>query len=48
MGPGIVFKGDETAQKKDLLAFFAFSYAFGLGSALSDKSKDYFDSTVRE
>lgn len=48
LGPGVVFKGDETAVKKDLLAFFAFSYAFGLGSALSDKSKDYFDSTVRE
>ena len=27
---------------------FAFAYTFGLGSALSDKSKDYFDSTVRE
>ena len=48
MAPGVVFKGDETAIKKDLLAFFAFSYTFGLGSALSDKSKDYFDGTVRE
>lgn len=27
---------------------FAFAYTFGMGSALSDKSKDYFDSTVRE
>jgi len=48
LAPGVVFKGDETAQKKDLCAMFAFAYTFGLGSALSDKSKDYFDSTVRE
>ena len=46
--PSVVFKGDETAIKKDILSFFAFSYTFGLGSALNDKSKDYFDSTVRE
>ena len=27
---------------------FAFSYTYGLGAALEEKSKDYFDSTVRE
>ena len=48
LAPGVVFKGDESAQKKDLCAMFAFAYTFGLGSALSDQSKDYFDSTVRE
>lgn len=46
--PTFVLKGDDTAVKKDILAIFAFSYTFGLGSGLSDKSKDYFDSTVRE
>ena len=46
--PTFVLKGDDTAVKKDILAVFAFSYTFGLGSGLSDKSKDYFDSTVRE
>ena len=48
LAPGVVFKGDEAAQRKDILSIFAFSYTFGLGSSLSDKSKDYFDSTVRE
>ena len=48
LAPGVVFKGDEAAQRKDILSFFAFAYTFGLGSSLSDKSKDYFDSTVRE
>ena len=46
--PQTIFKGDDTAVKKDLCAMFAFAYTFGLGSSLSDKSKDYFDSTVRE
>ena len=48
LAPGVVFKGDEAAQRKDILSYFAFAYTFGLGSSLSDKSKDYFDSTVRE
>ena len=46
--PTFILKGDDTAVKKDILAIFAFAYTFGLGSGLSDKSKDYFDSTVRE
>jgi len=46
--PKTQIKGDDTTQKKDLCAIFAFAYTFGLGSGLSDKSKDYFDSTVRE
>ena len=48
LDPKMVLKGDDTAVKKDLCAMFAFAYTFGLGSSLSDKSKDYFDSTVRE
>ena len=48
LAPGVVFKGDEAAQRKDILSLFAFAYTFGLGSSLSDKSKDYFDSTVRD
>jgi dynein heavy chain len=46
--PTFILKGDDTAVKKDILAIFAFAYTFGLGSGLSDKSKDYFDGTVRE
>lgn len=34
--------------RKDLEAIFAFAYTFGLGSALNDKSKDYFDTTVKD
>ena len=34
--------------RKDLEATFAFAYTFGLGPALNDKSKDYFDTTVKD
>ena len=34
--------------RKDLESIFAFAYTFGLGSALNDRSKDYFDTTVKD
>ena len=44
--PAKGFKGDQ--KQKDLDCLFAFSYTYGLGAALEEKSKDYFDSTVRD
>jgi len=46
--PGVNFRGDQKTVRKDLEAIFAFCFTFGLGSALSDKSKDYFDTTVKD
>ena len=48
MAPGVVFKGDEKQKRKDLEALIAFSYSWGIGAALDERSKEYFDSTVRE
>ena len=44
--PNKGFKGDQ--KQKDLDCLFAFAYTYGLGASLDEKSKDYFDSTVRE
>ena len=42
------FKGDDKQKRKDLDCIFAWSYAWGMGSALDERSKDYFDSLVKD
>ena len=42
------FKGDEKTKKKDLECVFAWSYAWGLGASLEQKSKEIFDNVVRD
>ena len=42
------FRGEEKQKKKDLICLFAFAYTQGMGSSLDEKSKDYFDTTVRD
>lgn len=39
---------DPKQRKKDLEHIFAWSYTWGLGAALEDKSKEFFDTTVRD
>lgn len=42
------FKGDEKQKKRDLDYVFAFSFTWGLGGALDERSKDFFDTTVKD
>lgn len=42
------FKGDDKSKRKDLDSVFAWSFAWGMGSALDEKSKDFFDSLVKD
>jgi dynein heavy chain len=42
------FKGDDKQKRKDLDSVFAWSFAWGMGAALDEKSKDYFDGLVKE
>ena len=47
--PGQTFKaGDPKQATKDIISLFAFSFTFGLGSALNDKCKEFFDSTIKD
>lgn len=39
---------DPKQRKKDLDAIFAWSYAWGMGGALNEASKDFFDSVVKD
>lgn len=42
------FKGTDEVKKKDLDAIFAWCYTWGLGASIDEKSKDYFDTIVRD
>ena len=42
------FKGDNKQKKSDLDRLFAFSFTWGLGASLDEKSKDHFDTCVRD
>jgi dynein heavy chain len=46
--PELGFKGDEKQKRKDLDSIFAWSFAWGMGASLDEKSKDFFDSLVKE
>ena len=39
---------DAKQKKKDLDSFMGFSFAWGLGGALDERSKDYFDTVVKD
>ena len=41
-------KMDEKQKKKELICIFAFAFTHGMGSSLDEKSKDHFDTTVRD
>ena len=42
------FKGTDEEKRKILISIFAWSYTWGMGAALDDRSKERFDDTVRE
>lgn len=39
---------DPKQKKKDFDAILGFSYAWGMGAALDERSKDYFDTLVKD
>jgi hypothetical protein len=39
---------DPKQKKKDLDSYMGFSFAWGLGGALDERSKDYFDTVVKD
>lgn len=39
---------DPKLRRKDIDSIMAFSYAWGMGAALDERSKDYFDTFVRD
>jgi hypothetical protein len=39
---------DPKLRKKDIDSILGFSYTWGMGAALDERSKDYFDSLVRD
>ena len=46
--PEFGFKGDDKQKRKDLDCIFAWCYAWGMGAALDEKSKDFFDTLVKD
>jgi len=48
VNPTMGFKGTDEEKRKLLIAIFAWSYTWGLGAALDDRSKERFDDTIRE
>jgi hypothetical protein len=39
---------DPKQRKRDIDCIMAFSFAWGLGASLDERSKDYFDSLVKD
>jgi dynein heavy chain len=49
LNPALGFNQTDTkARKKDIDCILGFSYAWGMGAALDERSKDYFDSLVKD
>lgn len=48
MHPSQGFKGTDEEKRKLLINVFAWSYTFGLGASLDERSKERFDDTVRD
>lgn len=46
--PSQGFKGTEDEKRKLLMNIFAWSYIWGLGASLDERSKERFDDTVRD
>jgi len=42
------FKGDNKQKRKDLEAIFAWSFTWGIGASLDERSKDFFDTVVKD
>jgi len=49
LNPSTGFNSTDAKQKKkDLDSYMGFSFAWGLGGALDERSKDYFDTVVKD
>jgi hypothetical protein len=48
VNPGQGFKGTNEEKRKILTNVFAWSYTWGLGASLDERSKERFDDTVRD
>ena len=48
LNPTQGFKGTDEEKRKLLINVYAWSYVWGLGASLDDRSKERFDDTVRD
>lgn len=48
VNPSMGFKGTDEEKRKLLNSIFAFSYAWGMGASLDERSKERFDDTIRD
>lgn len=48
MHPSHGFKGTDDDKKKLINALFAFSYTWGMGGSLDERSKERFDDNIRD
>ena len=48
LNPTAGFKGTDEEKKKLFLSIYAWSYIWGMGASLDERSKERFDDTIRE